>query len=311
MIAFDATGSVRWIVPNEEPQIATADGGVIGQSGITYDQNGNATGQVGNLPTQSWRGNMYQQGSVEQVLALTISMATSLWAQAGANPSGNSTAARPWYFKLEWQNDCTKEAAPCGFTLYPENPMDNTRWAIDATSQAATIKAAALAAFKKAFDSYPVNVSEGKAYAGTGDHRANVIDGYKYDPQSGMEYCGVTSPLSGITFSNIYYRRHMEMAQFALPIVLVTAQDVQNALHRVDLMKAIGTGIGNTAAHEVGHQYFLNGYGMEDSSTSTYNGAAGCDPRTAGGWNYGFGAVSWEALTADAWKNILGRGWHQ
>jgi hypothetical protein len=53
MVAFDATGSVRWAVPNESPQMATADGGVIGRLGITYDQNGSATGQIGNPPTQS------------------------------------------------------------------------------------------------------------------------------------------------------------------------------------------------------------------------------------------------------------------
>ena len=60
MIAFDASGSLRWSVPNEQPQIATADGGVIGQSGITYDQNGNATGQIA-VATQSWRGNQYRR----------------------------------------------------------------------------------------------------------------------------------------------------------------------------------------------------------------------------------------------------------
>ena len=42
-IAFDPAGNVRWVVPNETPQIATADGGVIGQSGTTSDQYGNAT----------------------------------------------------------------------------------------------------------------------------------------------------------------------------------------------------------------------------------------------------------------------------
>jgi hypothetical protein len=69
MVAFDASGSVRWMVPNETPQIATAGGGVIGQSGITYDQNGNATGQ-GTLYTQSWTYNMYQDGPVTQVAAV-------------------------------------------------------------------------------------------------------------------------------------------------------------------------------------------------------------------------------------------------
>ena len=57
----------------------------------------------------------------------------------------------------------------------------------------------------------------------------------------------------------------MEQAQWALPIVLNTSQDVQNALGRADLMKAIGAGIGNNAAHEIGHQFFLTGYGMDDA----------------------------------------------
>ena len=59
MIAFDQSGNVRWIVPNDTPTIATDDGGVIGQSGITYDQSGNATGQT-NSYTQSWPGYSYQ-----------------------------------------------------------------------------------------------------------------------------------------------------------------------------------------------------------------------------------------------------------
>ena len=46
MVAFDASGNVRWTVPNETPQVATADGGVIGASGITYASGGNATGSA-------------------------------------------------------------------------------------------------------------------------------------------------------------------------------------------------------------------------------------------------------------------------
>jgi hypothetical protein len=52
MVAFDASGAVLWSVPNEEPQIATADGGVIGKSGITYDQNGRYATSVKPLTAQ-------------------------------------------------------------------------------------------------------------------------------------------------------------------------------------------------------------------------------------------------------------------
>lgn len=35
MVAFDSSGSILWSVPNAQPQIATVDGAVIAQSGIT------------------------------------------------------------------------------------------------------------------------------------------------------------------------------------------------------------------------------------------------------------------------------------
>lgn len=246
---------------------------------------------------------MYTDGDVAQRAATPYPMALSLWATAGT-----TSAARPWYFKLVWQNNCQDPAYQwpnCGFVLYPDDPQYLPNLAVDASSQAATIKSVALAAFKKAFSSYPVNVSEGTP--NTGDDYVYVKDGNRTD--NGTTLCGVTT--AGAHDSNAYYLKNMEEAQWSLPIVLNTAQDVQNALGRTDLMRAIGAGIGNTAAHETGHQFFLNGYGMEDSSTNTYNGAAGCDPTTAGGYFYGFGPISWEPVTANAWKTTLGTGWHR
>jgi len=93
IVSFDASGNIRWSVPNDQPQIATADGGVIGQSGITYDSNGNATGQM-SLFTQSWYGNAYRVGSIDQYFFLSYDIATSFWAFQGANASGNSTGVQ-------------------------------------------------------------------------------------------------------------------------------------------------------------------------------------------------------------------------
>ncbi len=301
MVAFDMGGGVRWMVPNETPQIATADGGVIGASGITYDQNGNAAGQT-TLFTQSWRGNLYQDGPLTEVFQKFVDAAKSLWAHVGGSPSGNNAAARQWNFKLVWQNNCSGVPQPCGFTLYPDDPAVNLSLAIDATSQATAIKDAALKALKRAFMSYPVLVSEGTT--GTGDHEADVLDGENYIVQPNTndvtELCGLT-PNQGAQSSMVWYRKHMEQAQWALGIKLITAQDVQNALGRLDLMNAIGTGIGNTAAHEIGHQFFGFYFGMEDSSVHTYNGAAGCDGLSGGGFWYGVGPISWENVTANAW----------
>jgi hypothetical protein len=97
MVAFDASGNVLWSVPNEQPQIATADGGVIGQSGITYDANGNATGQV-NPVTQSWTGDLYQDGPVTQVAGTPTLLAASYWVFQGGNQSANKTAVKQGFF---------------------------------------------------------------------------------------------------------------------------------------------------------------------------------------------------------------------
>jgi len=168
-------------------------------------------------------------------------------------------------------------------------------------------RSAALAALKKAFEHFAVTVDEGSP--NTGDHRANVLNGIELS--QGTPVCGATDN-QGVTDSRVRYELHMENAQFALPITLVTLQDAQNALSNITLMKAIGTGIGNTAAHELGHQFFI-GVGMEDNSINTYNGKLGCDPAQAGSgpWNYGFGPISWEAVTFTAWANALVGGYHR
>jgi hypothetical protein len=103
MIAFDQNGTVRWTVPGYVPEIATADGGVIAQAwgpnnyqptgpAVTFDQNGNATGQFATI-VQSWTGNWYQYGSVDQVVltAIPYYLAASFWAlQGGQQIAGTS-----------------------------------------------------------------------------------------------------------------------------------------------------------------------------------------------------------------------------
>jgi hypothetical protein len=100
MISFDQTGNVRWMVPNDQPQIATAGGGVIGQSGITYDQNGNATGRSSLSATVSpgWFGNILgtaysaQSGAVVLSAASSVHYAPTFAAFQGGNASSNGTA---------------------------------------------------------------------------------------------------------------------------------------------------------------------------------------------------------------------------
>jgi hypothetical protein len=98
MIGFDQSGNVKWSVPNDTPQIATSDGGVIGASGTTYDQNGNVDGQLASVPTYSWVGNAYQLGSIDQVTAFMINYASTFAALVGANNSANNTVVQQqWY----------------------------------------------------------------------------------------------------------------------------------------------------------------------------------------------------------------------
>ena len=103
LASFDKSGNVKWSNPGYYAQIATSDGGVIAQSysgqSYTFDANGNSTGQLASLPTQSWTGRAYALGSVEQVAAPLIDTdGSTFWAQAGGNPSANGTSIVqcPW-----------------------------------------------------------------------------------------------------------------------------------------------------------------------------------------------------------------------
>jgi hypothetical protein len=102
MVAFDAAGNVRYIVPNETPQIATADGGVIGQSGTAYDSNGNAIWQTGlqfgrpSVPGNaqpSWGAQAYTFGASGVSLDyFWFEYASSFGVLPGGNPSGNGVS---------------------------------------------------------------------------------------------------------------------------------------------------------------------------------------------------------------------------
>jgi hypothetical protein len=99
MVAFDQTGAVRWMTPgNYQPQIATADGGLIATdpsgAAIAFDQNGSATGVVQGSPTQSWTGSMYELGSTKQIFLAPATFAFSFAAALGGNPSGTPTYVR-------------------------------------------------------------------------------------------------------------------------------------------------------------------------------------------------------------------------
>jgi len=109
MIAFTVASSTLWTVPNDTPQIATADGGVIGASGTIYDQNGIVTGQTAALtpnPTSSsggqwpgWLANPLGMAySVTGSAFVPISYATTFAALLGGNNSGTGTNVQQEWF---------------------------------------------------------------------------------------------------------------------------------------------------------------------------------------------------------------------
>jgi hypothetical protein len=99
MVAFNSSGQQIWNQPNYSPQVATSDNGVIAtsQSGqaVTFDQNGNQSGQMASLLMQSWTANEYQLGSTESIAVPTIDLAASFSPVLGGNPSSPGTAIEP------------------------------------------------------------------------------------------------------------------------------------------------------------------------------------------------------------------------
>ena len=99
MASFDQTGAIRWMVPgNYQPQIATADGGLIATdpsgAAYTFDQNGNATGVLQGSPVQSFYAETYVSGGggISDVVLPAFEWASGFQSQAGGNPSGNGTS---------------------------------------------------------------------------------------------------------------------------------------------------------------------------------------------------------------------------
>ena len=95
MIAFAGSGQQLWTQPNYTPQIATSGGGVIATSTssqtVTFDNNGNQTGQLTSLSTQSFIGNNYQLGSTDQVAAMPYDYTTSYAGTSGGSPGAYGT----------------------------------------------------------------------------------------------------------------------------------------------------------------------------------------------------------------------------
>jgi len=102
MIGFSPSGSTLFTVANETPLMVTLGGGVVGTSGSTYDQNGNANGQVTTGITQSWTGYSYQNSASFSLVANAAPTPDPSFAPfQHANQSANDTAKRQISAHLE------------------------------------------------------------------------------------------------------------------------------------------------------------------------------------------------------------------
>jgi hypothetical protein len=178
-----------------------------------------------------------------------------MWANTGGDPSNHNAMGRSWYFILNWQNS---------FDFIPDNPESLPSLKTDVTSDATTIKTAALQALQHAYSAWKVVVVEGTP--NTGDHQAIV------ETNLPVNACGVTA--GSLSTSSLSYECNMEQAQFALQVVINNAQDETAALANQALIQAIGRGVGSNSAHEIAHQ-FLSACCSMDALTSKDSNAAG------------------------------------
>lgn len=294
MVAFDASGNVRWTVPGYKPDMATADGGIVADTGpifsaatgtflsatfSTFDANGNASGQLPSFPTLSWKG-AYQIGSVESVVPLLLTVLPSYAAVPNGNLTGNGTALVHHSFALWWCGapPLGQSSCPGGNDVsfsYATTPISDIgslqSFASAHPDWVTTIKSQALGAYTKAFSQYAVTVY-GRVSFHSGFLESNILDqefaakivGDWPVPAAALEF-----PTT--TFGRIYYVAMMGEAQtasghgqggdcthdwcgFYPPYPPTTPGDIAGF---PAIIKAIGKGIGNAAAHETGH--FLQG----------------------------------------------------
>jgi hypothetical protein len=266
------------------------------------------------LPRFSWHGVWYALSpgyfTLAEIALPTKLLSATIWSSSGGDPSENGVAGRPWYFILNWQND---------FDFIPDNPGALPNLKTDITYDATTIKAAALDALKQAFNPWSVVVVEGTP--NTGDHQAIV-----QTTSTGQgPTCGYTDPNQPVS-STVVYECNMEEAQVALQVVINNAQDEATALGRQDLINAIGRGTGNTAAHEIAHQFLALCCSMDvltsqdPDAAATYNNVdADADPSPqvpdsdpapyTGYGKDGKTAIHWENTTKQALTKCLATGW--
>jgi hypothetical protein len=306
MVAFDQAGGVKWSLPNYYPLIATADGGLIATdnwvSATIFDQNGNATGQIANMPTYSWKG-AYLDGDLDWVIAAldlaSIISTTSFAAVPGGNLAGNGFSLAHhtfglWYCGPEGDGACAPNGlagTPVAFSYLQDSLLNaqNYTQAVDFSGARAhpdwvtAIRNEAAKSYWKAFEHVAavLPIASNAQWRATPpfEHTNYVLGVWPDGSPTGMtplRYCGAGGIEGICPFSWVYYPVIMDNAQGALmssnwvhlspPYPPTTSADFTQF---GQLVTGIGHAIGTIAAHETGHQ--LSVPNMDCTTNSTEN----------------------------------------
>jgi hypothetical protein len=297
MMAFDISGSPRWSAPGYYPVIATMGGGVIAQSldrstVATLNADGNATGQLASLPTYSWKS-AYQFDPLKSVIPDfdLASISTTYAAVPAGNLTNNGTATVHHSIGLFWCSAALSgscQASPInepdlGFTYAPSvfsanfNPSSLADYTGSHPDWESLVMRQATLAFKAAYANYPVIVA---AFAGS-QQPFNGVSGQtavfpehtayiNADADVLTQYptpCGDTNPLqTPFRTSRVYYVPSMGNAQIAVgtlinnswaPLSPPNPPAPDQTSNFLTILTSTARGIGNTAAHEIGHQFQL------------------------------------------------------
>jgi hypothetical protein len=273
----------------------------------TVDKDGTITSQAPDLGIKySWKG-AYKTGSIDSVAPSfdLATIATSFAAVAKGNLTGNGFSLRHHTFGLVFCNTGIGGDGQCPVAdakIHPQvNPMifnyipgvhtegANFKQACDFTvgspcnnntahpEWTTIMKNAALEAYRAAFTNLPAIVSN--------NVKADILNGGSDNPPfehivyvDGTWFTFDQVPASGLTqagsFSWVFYPNIVNGAELVLgpykklPDFTPYFSDIKNMLK---LLTAIGKGVGNTAAHETGHQlnFTINLPGMECGPSST------------------------------------------
>jgi hypothetical protein len=278
-----STGAAKWSVAGGLIA-ATSDGGLLIENSDFAVQHIDANGVPGSEVLPTWDTPSYMEPGdflqdfdfgAKQLIASNNSSALTqslpiAWPILFTGSALINSAPAQTDIEIVWLDKKDGDHLPVKFSFYTDypqidqagskNPLD-----IDAFSPlfVLAITDTATSALRQAFAPYPrLHIGEGHK----GTYTAYVVGEYPLlDPQTGSVPCGVTIFAS----SAIYYLPEMEQAQWALQNGKLTF-DTNGLL----LVEDIGRGVGNTTAHEFGHQLAVPG--MHDGSQDTYNGSI-CD----------------------------------